>query len=42
MQTTNSDGVIVDKTQSNSNGAVITPAGDLATVHKSTETTTVH
>jgi hypothetical protein len=32
----------VDKTQTNSNGIGITPAGDLATTKKSTETTTVH
>ena len=42
QQTTNSNGVTVDKTQTYSNGSAITPAGDVATVHKSTETTTVH
>jgi hypothetical protein len=42
QQTTDSNGVTLDKTQTNSNGSAITPAGDIATTHKSTETTTVH
>jgi hypothetical protein len=32
----------VDRTQTNSNGVGITPAGDLTTEKNSTSTTTVH
>jgi hypothetical protein len=42
QQSTSSDGVTVDKTQSSSTGIGITTAGDLATTKKSSETTTVH
>jgi len=42
QQTTDSNGVTVDKTRTYSNGTNVTPAGDLATTRKSSETTTVH
>lgn len=41
QQTTDSNGVVVDKTQTYSSGTAITPSGDLATTRKSSETTTV-
>jgi hypothetical protein len=42
QQTTDSNGVTQDKTQTYSNGSGLTPSGDVATTHKSSETTTVH
>jgi uncharacterized lipoprotein YajG len=42
QQSTSSNGVTVDKTQTYANGIGVTPTGDLATTKKSTETTTVH
>lgn len=39
-QTTDSNGVETDKTQTYSNGATVTPSGELATTRKTTETTT--
>lgn len=40
QQTTDSNGVETDKTQTYSNGATVTPSGELATTRKTTETTT--
>jgi hypothetical protein len=42
QQTTNSDGIVRDKTQTYSSGNTVTPSGDLATTHKSSETTSIH
>jgi hypothetical protein len=41
QQSTNSDGITVDKTHTYSKGVGMTSAGDLATTKKSTETTTL-
>jgi hypothetical protein len=41
-QTTSSDGVMTDRTQTKSNDTNVSPAGDLMTTKKSSETTTTH
>jgi hypothetical protein len=41
QQTTDSNGVVIDKTKTYQNGTTVTPDGDLATTNKTTNTTTV-
>jgi hypothetical protein len=41
QRTVDSYGNVIDKTQTYTNGTAVTPAGDLATTRKTTETTTV-
>ena len=42
QRTVDSNGVVTDQTKTYSAGTAITPAGDLATTRKTTETTVVH
>jgi len=41
QRTIDSNGVVIDKSRSNSTGVSVTPSGDVATTRKSTESTTV-
>jgi hypothetical protein len=41
QRTVDSNGVVTDKSKTYTAGTTITPSGDLATTHKTTETTTV-
>ncbi len=41
QQTTDSNGVTTDKSQTYTSGTTVSPAGDVSTTRKSTETTTV-
>jgi hypothetical protein len=42
QQTIDSNGVQTDKTQTYSNGTTLTPAGDVSTTRKTSESTTTH